>query len=208
MVRVCMTTFCVLAAALPACTYRPPPDVAAENERLRSELADRTREKAELSVSLEETRRQLREARGISDDQLARVAYPESLLFDTLTGGDDYDGKPGDDGVTVYLKPLDREGDVIKASGDLRIELYDLESPEGSKLLGTYEFPVDALRKLWYGKFMTYHYTLRCPWRAGPPAHPEITVRAIFTDYLTKRVVTAQTVCRFRAAAPSDAGAP
>lgn len=138
--------------------------------------------------------RQLQQARGLTDDDLKRIFYPEKIVIDDLSGGDDYDGKPGDDGVTVYLQPIDRDGDAVKVAGDIRIELYDLQNPSGQKLIGEYVFPLDEVSRLWYGKLSTYHYTLRCPWKSGPPRHEDITIRATFVDFLTQRVMTTQVV--------------
>lgn len=163
-------------------------------------LSDQAAEKDRLISSQQSTikdlNRQLQEARGLTDDDLTKIFYPEKIVIDDLSGGDDYDGKPGDDGVTVYLQPIDRDGDAVKVAGDIRIELYDLQNPSGQNMIGDYVFPLDQVSRLWYGKLSTYHYTLRCPWKSGPPAHNEVTVRATFVDYLTKRVISTQEVCK------------
>lgn len=165
-----------------------------EISRLKEAVDERDRTVAAQQVALEECNRRLRVARAISDEDLAKIFYPETLLIEALSGGYDDDGRPGDDGVVVYLRPLDRDGDAIKAAGDIRIELFDLGMPAGRNLLATHYYPVEKARGLWYGKLMTYHYTLRCPWQHGPPQNPEVTVRATFVDYLTQRVMTAQKV--------------
>ncbi len=174
----------------------------ADLRREISALRETTRQKDNQLVAqratIDELHTQLRVARSISEDDLKRIFYPEQLVIDRLTGGADYDGQPGDDGVTVHLKPLDREGDVVKVAGDLSIQLYDLAAPAGRNLIGEYQVPVDQLAKLWHGKLLTGHYTVKCPWPASPPEHPEVTVRAVFVDYLTKRVVSAQSTCKVR----------
>jgi len=120
------------------------------------------------------------------------------LEIEKLSGGEDYDGQPGDDGVTVYLKPLDKVGDIVKALGDIRIQLYDLANPPGRNLVGEYHFPAKTVGDKWHGKLMTYHYTLKCPWQRGAPEHSEITIRAVFRDYLTGHVMSTQTTCTVR----------
>ena len=162
-------------------------------------LSDQVAEKDRLISSQQSTikklNRQLQQTRGLTDDDLTKIFYPEKIVIDDLSGGDDYDGEPGDDGVTVYLQPIDRDGDAVKVAGDIRIELYDLQNPSGQKLIGDYVYPVDKVSRLWYGKLSTYHYTLRCPWKSGPPAHAEVTIRATFVDFLTQRVISTQEVC-------------
>lgn len=188
----CLT---LLAAVAPACTYTPPPNLAAENDRLRASLADAERRNEELRVSVTEMEKRLQSVRGVSDAQMANLILPEKIVIDPLSGPDDFDGQPGNDGIAVYLKPVDRDGDTLKVAGDVRIELYDLANPEGGKLLGTCEFTAEQARGMWYGKLLTYHYTLKCPWQT-PPQHEEVTIRVVFTEALTQRVLTAQSVCR------------
>ncbi|MEP0847150.1 MAG: hypothetical protein HRF50_10080 [Phycisphaerae bacterium] len=181
-------------AACGGCASQTELDLRRENDRLKAQLADTSRQLAEHQAAIDELNRQLQAARGFTDDDLKRIFYPEKLVIDSLSGGEDYDGKTGDDGVTVYLRPIDRVGDTVKVAGDIRIELYDLAAPADAKLLGEYNIGVDKASEFWYGKLMTNHYTIRCPWQKIVPANPEITVRATFRDFLTKRVITAQTV--------------
>lgn len=165
----------------------------AELERVvelnRNELAAR-------QATIDKLNDEVTRALGLDPQRLKYVFYPVQLEIDSLSGGQDFDGKPGDDGVTVYLKPLDKVGDVVKFAGDIVIQLYDLANPPGANFLGEYRFPKEKAGEFWHGKLMTNHYTLKCPWQKGPPAHPEITVRAVFQDCLTGRVMSAQTTCK------------
>jgi hypothetical protein len=131
-------------------------------------------------------------------ERLEKLYYVTAIKLERLTGGADYDGKPGDDGITVYLQPVDQNGHVIKAAGDIRIELFDLSNPDGRRLIGEYVWDVDHTRELWHGRLMTHHYTAKCPWRTGPPAHDEVTIRVAFTDYLTGQTFRAQQVAKIR----------
>jgi hypothetical protein len=120
------------------------------------------------------------------------MLYPaDRIEIEQLSGGYDDDKLPGDDGVIVYLRPLDRVGDPIKVAGDIRIELFDLSLPEGQQKIGEYIIPVAKAQEMWYGRFMTYHFTIRCPWQERPPVNPEVLVRASFLDYLTGRELNA-----------------
>jgi len=168
-----------------------------ENARLKSELETAQKTIEKLSNDVNELRAQLQTARGISDADYSLLILPEKIAIDSLTGGESYDRIPGDDGVTVYVRPIDKDGDTIKCAGDVVIELFDLQQT-GSQKLGRYEFAAKDMAGLWHGKLMTSHFTLKCPWQTGPPAHEEITVRATFTEHLTRRALTAQTVCKVR----------
>ncbi len=188
----------LLAALLPAC--QPPAEVALRKEitDLRDALTKKDDQLVAQKANIDELNGELRVARSISEEDLKRIFYPEKLVIERLSGGENYDNKPGDDGVTVYLQPIDKDGDAIKVAGDIRIQLYDLAAPPEQNLIGEYFIPVDQVGKLWHGKLWTYHYAIKCPFPNGPPQHTEVTIRAMFVDYLTKRVVSAQSTCQVK----------
>ena len=183
---------------LPGCVSTTESDLRMQVKSLQEQAAEKDNQLAAQQSAIEKLNQQLQTVRGWTDDDLKLLFTPVKIEIVSLSGGDDYDGKPGDDGVTVYIRPLDRDGDTLKVAGDLRVELYDLAAPPGENLIGQYAVPVSRAAELWYGKFMTYHFTMRCPWLNGPPKHDEITIRATFVDYLTQRVMTAQTTCKVR----------
>lgn len=183
------------ALGLTACGETEVVKLRRENDELQSTLKQRDAKLAAQQTAIEEYNRQLAVARSISEEDLKRVFYPEQIVIDSLTGGYDSDGRPGDDGVTVYLRPVDHEGDVVKVPGDITIQLYDLAAAPNRNFIGEYKVGVDKCRELWHGKFLTNHYTIKCGWPKAPPEHPEITVRVTFVDYLTKRVLSAQSTC-------------
>jgi hypothetical protein len=186
---------CVLAASA-GCASTTEADLRAEILKFREEIKERDSKLALQQNALDELNRQLGVARSISEDDLKRVFYPEKIQIDRLSGGFDTDGKPGDEGVTVYLQPLDRKGDIVKVPGDVTIQLYNLAAPADRNLIGEYRLTVDQVAELWHGKLMTQHFRIKCPWPAGPPGHPEVTIRVTFVDYLTKRVLTAQATAK------------
>lgn len=163
------------------------------NRRLKIELDASNRQITEQADVIARQAKQIQTLVAIGPDRLEKLYYPTRIVLDELTGGADYDGKPGDDGVTVYLRPIDQDGHVIKAAGDIHIQLLDLAMPDGQKTIGEYTLDVDHARQHWYGRFLTQHYTIKCEWRPGkgPPTHSEITVRAEFTEYLTGKKLTA-----------------
>ena len=115
-----------------------------ENQRLERAVAERDDTIAALT-------RQIIELKGFGSDRPADLFAPVKLEIVNLTGGADYDGKPGDDGVTVYLRTRDADGDVVKASGRITIQLLDNSNlAKGPEVLGLYVFDEPArLRKAW-----------------------------------------------------------
>jgi hypothetical protein len=127
-------------------------------------------------------------------DQLVTV---DRIDLERLSGGydDDRDGRP--DGLVLYLKLYDKEGDVLKAAGKVSIRVMDLAQPDGHQLLGQVELDGDALRPLWFGRLMTSHYTIKLPWSnlgGSLPSHNQLTVLVSFTDLLTGRSHSLQKV--------------
>jgi hypothetical protein len=170
-------------------------DLERELELARETIEKQKDDLQARDTTIAELNKRLDTVRAIRPEDLAKIFYPDKLEIDGLSGGYDTDGQPGDEGVVVYLRPIDAEGDVLKVAGEIRIQLYDLAAPPAENLLGEYVIPVEQARNLWYGKLLTYFYAVKCPWPHGPPKHPEITIRATFIDYLTQRVISAQRPC-------------
>lgn len=159
-----------------------------ENARLKRELAERDGAIASLQVQVDNLLE-------LGPGRLDHLFTVDRIELARLTGGADYDGKPGDDGITVYLRPLDAQGDAIKAAGEIRIQLLDVTDQGRPRELGLYVVnDPGQLRDSWYSGLLTDHYTIKCPWRpgGGPPSNREVTIRATFLDWLSGREFTAQ----------------
>jgi len=137
---------------------------------------------------------QVTQLRGLSEKQrLEQLVVADRLQLASLSGGYDTDGKPGDDGLVLFVQPVDRDGDIIKAAGALKVTVFDLKQPPDRNVVAQYSFTPEAARKLWYGRLMTYHFTVRCPWPTGQvPVHDELTAYVAFTDLMTGKELTIQ----------------
>ena len=171
-------------------------ELRAQNDQLTQQLNEAGHCLVEQQAALDIQAQQIETLQVFGSARLEKLVYPTRLVIDRLSGGYDEDGQPGDDGVRVYLKPVDEVGDTLKCAGAITVELFDLGNPDGQHGVGRVELDVDQVGAAWYGKLWTVHYTVQCPW-SGPagPGHREITVRATFTDYLTGRTLRAQRVC-------------
>jgi hypothetical protein len=58
----------------------------------------------------------------------------------------DKDGKK--EMLIVYIQPIDQEGDIIKAAGDMDVQLLDLNKPDGPVRLGQWHVTAEQLKKL------------------------------------------------------------
>ena len=163
-----------------------------ENQALRVEAETLERRIAQRDGTITLLHKQIRDLQGFGLDRPVDIFAPVKAEIVSRSGGADYDGEPGDDGVTVYLRLLDADGDAVKVPGRITVQLLnntDLSSP---RLLGVFQFDsVDRLRKAWYGKFGTQHYSLKCPFPYGDKPPRRVDVKVEFVDYLTGRTLAA-----------------
>jgi len=160
-------------------------------QRLQNQVGRLEREAVSNAQLIADQKKQITRLQQLGRKRLDLLYHPVKLDVEQLSGGFDNDKVPGDDGVIVYLRPMDEMGDAVKVAGDIRIELLDLANPDGQHLLGEYIVSAETAKEMWYGRFLTYHYTIRCPWLKGPPKHPTVLIRATFIDYLTGAELTA-----------------
>lgn len=180
------------AAALgcAGCGQDPLDKTLDELQKSRRENVALTQQVQDLQTSRAQEEKRIQTLMGLGEKRLDMLFTVKGLEFGRYSGGIAEAGKTGDVGIRVYLKPLDRDGTVIKASGAVKIQFFDLAKPTDN-LIGTYEFPAQELGKHWESGFISYHYTFDCKWQK-PPSHPDITLRASFTDYLTGETFSAQ----------------
>lgn len=169
--------------------------LADENDALKRDVRHLQQELTACQDRIGVLQEQVATLSRLGSERLRRLIYPVKIEIDRHSGGYDEDGRPGDDGIIVYVRPIDADGHVIKAAGDIYVQLWDLADTAAQGPIGEYVLDVDHARQAWYGRLMTHHFKVKCPWRNGiPPKHPELTVRVQFVDYLTGQTLRAQRV--------------
>lgn len=103
----------------------------------------------------------------------------------------DKDGKK--EKLIVYLQPIDKQGDIIKAGGSVDVELWDLNRKDGEAMLGRWHVNSDELKEIWHATIVTTYYRLVFDIGEKVEFFEEpLTVKVSFTDYLTGKVFTEQ----------------
>lgn len=169
-------------------------DWVTDNDALNRDNAQLERALSQRDQTIHQLRQQIENLKNFDKNKPADLFAPVKIEFAGLTGGDNYDDKPGHDGITVHLRLRDADGDLIKAPGKITIQLLDATVAGSPSDLGVYHFDdPQQVRKLWHGRFGTSHYTLECPFRSklGPSTTRKVIIRAEFVDYLTGRSLTA-----------------
>lgn len=166
--------------------------LAQDNASLRRDVSRLTRVVAQREGTVSNLQRQITKLQGFNPDRPATIFAPTKIELVSLTGGANYDGVPGDDGVTVHVRLRDADGDAIKVPGKITVQLVDNSRMGSPKVLGVYVFGnPQQLRESWHGKFGTSHYTLRCPFQPNlKPSTTKLDVRIEFIDYLTGKTLT------------------
>ena len=160
-----------------------------------SRLAD---EKKALQNYIDEQNKQLETLRSLGGEKrLEKLYVVKNIQLGRFTGGVGGTDTSGDTGVKVYLEPMDQYGSILKAAGDVKVDIYDLAAPPSENLVHECRYSIDEVAKQWFGGFGVYHYTFECNWKT-PPKHDEITIRVEFTDYLTGQKFSAQTVAKIK----------
>ena len=167
-----------------------------QSDQTRKDLQKLRDENRALQQTLTDQQQQIRLLQALGEKRLETLFTVQRIELGRYTGGANFDDIAGDDGIKVFLKPIDQHGSVIKAPGSVQIQLFDLAKPDN--LIGLYEWSAETIAEHWSSGFMAYHYSFECPWKADPPSHNEITVRVQFTDYLTGKTFTAQKLCRIK----------
>ena len=187
----------MLAATALAGCENPQRQRELELERQRDAAQDQTRtltkQVEKLSAELETQRKQIETLQKLGDKRMENLFVVESIEIGRHSGGVDLDKQPGHDAIQLYLRPKDKDGHLLKAAGDVKIQLYDLAQPEEKNLYAEYTFPVKDIGKYWAGGLLSNQYSFECPFpKDAPPAHPNINIRVEFTDYLTGNTFSEQ----------------
>jgi len=100
--------------------------------------------------------------------------------------------------LIVYIQPIDSEGDIIKASGTVEVELWDLNNgTDSGAMLGKWQVSPDELKKMWFATIVTSNYRLVFDITGVVESFDKpLTVKATFTDYVSGKVFTEQHVIK------------
>jgi hypothetical protein len=164
-----------------------------QKHELESQVAELKRARDADAATIHSLQAQRGFVQTLPQDRTDRLFTAHGITLGRLTGGVDLDpARTGDEGIKVYVVPVDQTGDELKAAGSFVVELFDLGKPEDN-LVGRWEFTPEQAKANWFGGALLYEYVLTCPWQRRPE-HSELTLRVTFRDELTGREFTVQKV--------------
>ena len=169
--------------------------VSAELAQSQQDIKHAKDENHRLAEQVRTQQERIESLLALGDKRLDKLYYTRSISLGAATGGVSTEGKDGDNAVKIFIEPMDQYGSIIKAPGQVKVQLFDLAAPPDKNLLGQLDVSVDELAKLWSSGFIVYHYSFPCLFTTQPQ-HPDITVRVEFTDYLTGQRFSQQKVVK------------
>jgi hypothetical protein len=158
-------------------------------------------ENVKIKAENEQLKKQIETLIGI--DKPARIDAISTVSAIELTGRSGIRSKNKDSNdvnevLIVYLKTIDDMGDVVKAPGQVKVELWDLNAKPADALLGSWTVEPAELKKKWSGSLMTSYYKLTFNVGAFPKdkKRQELTLKAEFVDYMAGKILKAQKVIK------------
>lgn len=179
--------------------------------RKKISLADRieqlTQQNTQLQRQVEESKKQSKQLKeqiqvlsGVRVEVKLEELYAlQRIKIHKYTGFYDKDKDGKKEKLIVYIQPMDRQGDIIKAPGVVDVQLWDLNKENGQALLGQWHVGPDELKEIWFSTLMGANYRLMFDIAGKVDDFEEpLTVKVTFTDYLTGKVFKEQRVIKPR----------
>ena len=165
-----------------------------ENLTLRQEKKQLALELEASAAQAEQLKKQIQTLTGLAPDaRLENLYNLQKIRLTRYTNLYDKDKDSRYEKLLVYIQPVDEQGDIVKASGAVDVQLWDLNKPQEGALLGSWHVEPNELKELWFATLITINYRLTFDVSGKIESFEEpLTVKVVFTDYLTGRVFSEQ----------------
>ena len=197
------TLYAILAGGL--LTFLPGCANAGRKALLTKKIDTLRQEKTELTYQIKQAktenkqlRKQIQVLSGLKPEVKLENLYDlQKVKIHRYTNLYDKDKDGRNETLIVYIQPIDEEGDIVKATGAVDVQLWDLNKKEGEALLGQWHVKPSELKKLWFATIITINYRLTFEIADKVESFEEpLTVKVTFTDYLAGKVFTEQKVIK------------
>lgn len=188
---------CLLAVAA-GCESTDRKAITEQIESLRLERMQLMHQVEQSKAENEQLKKQVQVLSGLKPEVRFENLYRlQRLKINSYTNLYDKDKDGKKEKLIVYIQPMDEEGDIVKATGAVDVQLWDLNKKSGQALLGQWHVEPNELKKLWFATLITINYRLTFDVADKiEDAEEPLTVKVTFTDYLTGRVFNEQRVIK------------
>jgi len=196
-VLLCSCTLIYFAAGCEQ-TGGEKPSLTKQTHLLEQEKTQLTHQIEQLESENEQLQKQIQVLSSLPQDARSANVYElQKVKISRYTNLYDKDKDGKKEKLIVYIQPIDADGDIIKASGTVDVQLWDLNRAEGRALLGQWNVKPEELKKLWFATLLTINYRLTFDVADKVDKFEDpLTVKVIFTDYLSGKVFKEQRVIK------------
>jgi outer membrane murein-binding lipoprotein Lpp len=131
-----------------------------------------------------------------AETRLEALATLDKIRIGKRTGFYDKDDNGTQEMLVVYLEPLDRLQDYVKAVGHAQIQLWDLDSESEETQPVEWTLKAEQLQGMWGGNIFASYYRIKLPVEIVSGQNKQYTLKVSFTDYLSGKTLTDQTVIK------------
>jgi outer membrane murein-binding lipoprotein Lpp len=190
--------FALLMFSLAGCQKEKTENASSQIEKLKTQNSDLAVRLQQSQKESEQLKKQIQALRNFGENFKPEDIYNLQKInitrYTNLYDNDD-DGKK--ETLLVYIQPMDEYGDVVKATGLVEVQLWDLDRKEGQPLLGQWRVSPAELKKLWFATLITVNYRLSFSIAALVEKFDHsLTVKVKFTDYLSGKTFEEQKVIK------------
>jgi hypothetical protein len=192
----CILFFLILITGCANPNGKESPDV--QIEQLTQEKTQLQKQFEKSEIENKQLKQQIQVLSGLPKEvKLENLNQLKSVKIGRYTGFFDKDKDGKKEKLIVYIQPVDEQGDTIKAVGVVDVQLWDLNKTDGEALLSQWKVEPDELKKLWFATMLTTNYRLTFEVADIIESIEEpLTVKVIFTDYMTGKVFKEQKVIK------------
>ena len=167
-------------------------------EQLQQEKTQLMRQIERSEAENKQLKKQVQVLSGLKPEvKLENLQVPKGVEIHRYTGFYDKDKDGRKEKLIVYIQPIDRVGDIIKAPGAVDVQLWDLNKEDSEALLGQWHVDAGELKTLWFSTLIKGNYRLMFDIADKVDDFEEpLTVNVTFTDYLTGKVFKEQRVIK------------
>ena len=176
------------------------PSLTKQIHLLEQEKTQLTHQIEQLESENEQLQKQIQILSSLPEDARSENVYElQRVKISRYTDLYDKDKDGKKEKLIVYIQPIDTDGDIIKATGTVNVQLWDLNRAEGQALLAQWRVEPEQLKKLWFATLLTINYRLTFDIADKVDNFDEpLTVKVTFTDYLSGKVFKEQKVIKPR----------
>ena len=138
---------------------------------------------AQAKADIDQKDKQIKQLQGLKEPVAELITQVEKVSLGRYSRLEDKNNDNLIDNVVIYLQLYDDSADLIKVSGSLTVELWDLNAPD-KNLVHSWQFAPDELEPHWDGGLLADHYRIDLPVNDYKSAGDLLSLKCNFIESL------------------------